>query len=69
MSAWKNIESPEKFSKENKLIFYELKNKEYYTLEDADFYINNLNKAKAIRDKPIYYASLGLGYMVKNEYN
>lgn len=32
---------------------------------DADSYIDSLNKAIAVRQKPVYYASLGLGYIVK----
>lgn len=50
-------------------MFFELKNKKYYHLVQVDVYIDELNKAIGIREKPVYYISLGLGYMVKGNYH
>lgn len=36
---------------------------------NPDVYINELNKAISIREKPVYYISLGLGYMVKKNHH
>ena len=49
-------------------IFFELKNKRFYRLVNPDVYISSMNKAIAIRQKPAYYISLGIGHIVKQNH-
>jgi len=35
---------------------------------NADAYVASLNKAIAVRQKPVYYMSLGLGHIVKENF-
>lgn len=36
---------------------------------NPDIYIDELNKAISIKQRPVYYISLGLGYIVKQNYH
>jgi hypothetical protein len=58
----------EKEEKGQHYLWFELKNKRYYRLSKPDAYITSLLKAIAIRQKPAYYTSLGIGYIVKENH-
>lgn len=65
MAQWKMIDEPET---EHDMIFYELKNKKFYKLENVEAYLESLKKAINIKQKAVYYFGLGLGYVHKKEY-
>lgn len=65
MAQWIMIEKPQKGDGP---ICYELKNKKYYKIQNHNFYIKSMKKAIEIKQRPIYFISLGLGYIMNKNY-
>lgn len=65
MAQWIIVEKPQK---KDAAIFYELRNKKYYKILNHDLYIESMKKAIQIKERPIYFISLGLGFIMNKNY-
>ena len=67
VAEWKLVSNQDKYQN-NTLIFYESRNKKNYKLDRPTEYINFLTQAISISEKPLYYASRAIGFMINGNY-